>query len=83
MKRGLTGHYEVTSTLERRSALLFLSPFRQPYCKISFLVDAGLAERKTASRYLQELERLGILRGEKVGREIIYRHEALLEVLSQ
>jgi len=55
--------------------------FRQPYCKINFVVEADLAERKTASVYLQELERIGILEGEKVGREVIYRHPALLQVL--
>ncbi len=55
--------------------------FRQPYCKIGFVVDAKLAERKTASTYLRELENLGILVGEKVGREVIYRHPALLDVL--
>jgi Fic family protein len=56
--------------------------FRQPYRKISFVVEAGIAERKTASVYLQELERVGILRGEKRGREMVYRHPALLEVLT-
>ena len=56
--------------------------FYQPYCKIASVVDAGIAERKTASRYLQELERIGILAGERRGREIIYKHPALLEVLS-
>ena len=55
--------------------------FRQPYCKIAFVVDAGLAERKTASDYLKELECIGILEGEKVGREVVYRHPSLLEVL--
>lgn len=55
--------------------------FRQPYCKIGFVVDAKLGERKTASIYLRELERLGILVGEKIGREVIYRHPALLDVL--
>jgi Fic family protein len=56
--------------------------FRQPYCKIAFLVDAGIAKRKTASAYLQELERIGVLTGEKHGREVIYKHPALLEVLT-
>lgn len=56
--------------------------FRQPYCKISFVVDAGMAERKTASRYLQELESIGVLQGVKKGREVIYKHPALLEVLT-
>ena len=56
--------------------------FRQPYCKIAFVVEAGLAERKTASEYLQELERIGILSGEKIGRERVYRHPALVKALS-
>jgi Fic family protein len=56
--------------------------FRLPYCKIAFVVEAGLAERKTASSYLQELERLGVLESEKVGREVIYKHPALLKVLT-
>jgi Fic family protein len=56
--------------------------FTQPYCKIQFLVDADIAERKTASAYLQELEKLGILKGEKQGREVIYKHPGLLKVLT-
>jgi len=56
--------------------------FRQPYCKIAFVVDAGLAERKTASVYLKELERIGVLIGEQVGREMVYKHPALINVLT-
>ena len=55
--------------------------FRLPYCKIAFLVDAGIAKRQTASEYLQALERIGILTGEKRGREVIYMHPALIDVL--
>jgi hypothetical protein len=56
--------------------------FTQPYSKIQFLVDAGIAQRQTASEYLQELEKLGILKGEKRGREVLYKHPALLKVLT-
>ncbi len=56
--------------------------FTQPYCKIQFLVDAGIAQRQTASEYLQELEKLAILKGEKRGREVLYKHPALLKVLT-
>lgn len=56
--------------------------FRQPYCKIQFLVDAGIAKRQTASAYLQELERIGLLTSERRGKEVIYKHPALLEVLT-
>ena len=56
--------------------------FQQPYCKIAFVVEAGIAKRQTASEYLRELERIGILASEKRGRQVIYRHPALLEVLT-
>jgi len=56
--------------------------FRQPYCRISFIVEAGIARRQTASVYLQELERIGILAGEKKGREVVYKHPGLLKVLT-
>jgi Fic family protein len=56
--------------------------FTQPYAKIQFLVDAGIAQRQTASEYLQELQKLGILKAEKRGREVLYKHPALLKVLT-
>jgi Fic family protein len=56
--------------------------FRQPYTKGQFVVDAGIAERKTAAEYLKELEKIGILRSQKVGREKLYLNLKLLELLS-
>ena len=56
--------------------------FRQPYCKIEFVVEAGIAKRQTASNYLRELEQIGVLIGEKRGREIVYKHPALVNVLT-
>jgi len=56
--------------------------FMQPYCKIQFLVEFGIAKRQTASEYLQELEKIGVLVAERQGREILYKHPALLEVLA-
>ena len=56
--------------------------FTQPYCKIQFLVEAKLAQRQTASEYLQELEKLGVLKAEKRGREVLYKHPALLKLLT-
>lgn len=55
--------------------------FTQPYCRIRFLVDAGLAGRQTASLYLQRLEKLGVLRGRKAGREVYYLNTRLLKAL--
>jgi Fic family protein len=56
--------------------------FKQPYCKIKFLVDAKIAERQTASRYLQELARIEVLESEKRGREVIYKNPALIKILT-
>jgi Fic family protein len=52
------------------------------YCKIGSVVDAGIAGRNTASRYLERLEGMGVLRSEKAGRERIYLNVRLGEILS-
>jgi len=57
--------------------------FRQPYTKGQFIVDAGLAERQTASEYLKQLEAAGILKPHKVGRENLYLNIKLFEILSK
>jgi len=57
--------------------------FRQPYTKVQFVVDAGLAERQTASEYLKELESVGILGLKKVGRENLYLNIKLYEIFSK
>ena len=55
--------------------------FIQPYCKIQFVVDAGVAKRQTAASYLQEMEKIGVLESRKIGRERIYIHPALLALI--
>ena len=57
--------------------------FRQPYTKGQFLVDAGIAERKTAAEYLNALEGVGILKMHKTGRENLYLNVRLYELLSR
>jgi Fic family protein len=57
--------------------------FRSPYCKIKFLEESGLAKRQTASVYLKELERIGILRGFKMGRDIYYVNDLFLKALTK
>jgi Fic family protein len=57
--------------------------FRQPYTKGQFLVDEGIAERQTAAEYLKELENIGILEIEKVGRENLYLNRELFDLLSK
>lgn len=46
--------------------------FKQPYCKIKFIEEAGIAKRLTATKYLNELEKIGVLRSKKVGKEKLY-----------
>jgi Fic family protein len=55
--------------------------FVQPYIRIQSVVDAGLVKFETASEYLRELKKIGILDREKHGRDVVFRHPALLEVL--
>ena len=57
--------------------------FHQPYTNGQFLVDAGIAERQTAAEYLKELERTGILKAQKMGRENLYLNVKLYSLLSR
>lgn len=56
--------------------------FEQPYCRIANLVDKGVAQRQAASRYLQELVSVGVLREVKVGKEKLFTHPRLLQLLA-
>jgi Fic family protein len=56
--------------------------FENPICRIAHVVEAGLAERQTASRYLKELARIGILWEQGVGREKFFVHTKLMELLT-
>lgn len=55
--------------------------FRQPYCKIRFIEQAGLGHRETASIHLKKLESIGLLRSFKAGREHYYLNDPLLDIL--
>jgi Fic family protein len=55
--------------------------FVQPYTKIEFLVQHGIAERRTVSKYLKQLEEIGILASKKIWRETIYINVELYELL--
>lgn len=56
--------------------------FTQPYCRIANLVDAGIAKRQTASVYLKQLAEIGILKEIKVGREKLFVHPKLIQVIT-
>lgn len=57
--------------------------FEQPYSKIDFVVNRLNVERKAASRYLRELEDIGVLESQKVGRETLYINKELIKILKQ
>ena len=57
--------------------------FEQPYCRISDLVNKGVAKRQAVSRYLKELVKVGVLREISVGKEKLFIHPKLMKLLSQ
>jgi Fic family protein len=56
--------------------------FKQPYCRIANVVDAGLAKRQTASVYLKALAEIGVLREVTTGRESLFVHPKYIELLT-
>lgn len=56
--------------------------FEQPYCRIANLIDAEIAKRQTASEYLSKLTEIGVLTVRQVGREKLFVHQALLNLLT-
>lgn len=57
--------------------------FRQPYCRIGQVVDAQIAQRQAASRYLKALASVGVLQENAVGRERLFVHTKLLMLLTR
>lgn len=55
--------------------------FEQPYCRIGNVVDKQIAQRQAASRYLKELVALGVLREAQVGKEKLFIHPKLMQLL--
>ena len=56
--------------------------FELPYCRIQNLMEAGIAKRQTASRYLQTLVNLGVLEEIAIGREKLFVHPKYLQLLT-
>ena len=57
--------------------------FVQPYCRIGNLVDAGIAQRQSASTYLKRLCEIGVLEERKAGREKLFINPAFLRLLTR
>lgn len=56
--------------------------FEQPYTRIPTLESRGIAKRQTASVYLQELSRAGLLTPHKAGRDMVFVNDSLLRILN-
>lgn len=55
--------------------------FEQPYTRILNLEKAGIAKRQTASKYLQALCEIGVLQELTLGRDKLFIHPKLMELL--
>ena len=52
-------------------------------CRIANLVEAGIAGRQAASRYLKALAATGVLREQAFGKEKFFVHPRLMNLLTR
>ena len=57
--------------------------FIQPYCRIEHVVEAGIAKRATASKYLWQMCHAGLLTPKEAGRHMLYVNAKFLHLLVQ
>lgn len=57
--------------------------FKLPYCRINDLITANIAQRQTASQYLKQLVQLGVLENKEVGKEKLFIHPKLMQLLTR
>jgi len=57
--------------------------FEQPYCRIQDLVERNIAKRQTASTYLKQLSDIGVLYEKRAGKEKLFVHPKLIQLLTQ
>ena len=57
--------------------------FEQPYCRVASIVKKGLYERRTAMKYLRELERIGVLASVPKGNQVLFLNQSLYDLLKQ
>jgi Fic family protein len=57
--------------------------FELPYCRIQNVVQARIAKRQSASVYLKQLVEIGVLEERAVGREKLFIHPKLMELLTR
>lgn len=57
--------------------------FELPYCRINNLTELKLAKRQTASVYLKQLVQIGVLTEMAVGKEKLFVHPKLMQLLTR
>jgi Fic family protein len=57
--------------------------FELPYCRIQNVVEKEIAGRQAASRYLKQLGEIGVLKEVAVGREKLFIHPKLVQLLTR
>lgn len=57
--------------------------FSNLYCKISDMTDNNIASRNIASTYLKELEDIGVLKAEKIGRKVVFVNKELYNLFKR
>ena len=70
--------YELPAIYSKEMVELLFYEF---YTKIGYIVDGLHITRKTAAIYLNALERIGVLKSEKIGREKIYKNVGLFDLI--
>ncbi|MDO7928864.1 Fic family protein [Pseudomonas sp. KFB-139] len=55
--------------------------FEQPYCRIGNVVEKQIVQRQAASRQLKELVMIGVLREVQIGKEKLFIHPKLMQLL--
>jgi Fic family protein len=55
--------------------------FELPYCRISSLTERDIAKRQTASLYLRQLVDIGVLEEREAGKEKLFIHPKLMQLL--
>ncbi len=57
--------------------------FALPYTRIGHLIERGVAQRVSASRYLKQLVHIGVLIEEKRGRDKVFIHSKYMDLLGR
>jgi Fic family protein len=57
--------------------------FKLPYCRISDVIEANIAQRQTASVYLKQLVEIGVLKEIDSSKEKLFVHPKLLQLLTE